>query len=97
MLINSFAKYSGKGTPMISRRGKSTICLYACFKQGLTDHEMEATGLKPSMDAELIEKIRTRDKYANAQPKVFSQGNNNSRLNEIRERIKQQYASNNTS
>lgn len=66
MLVNSFAKYSGKGTPMISRRGKSTICLYACFKQSLTEHEMHATGLKPTMDPELIEKIKNQDKYANA-------------------------------
>ena len=50
MLINNFAKYSGKGTPMISRRGKSTICLYACFKHNLTEFEMASTGLKPSMD-----------------------------------------------
>ena len=64
MLINNFAKYSGKGTPMISRRGKSTICLYACFKHSLTDIEMHATGLKPTMDPELIEKIKTKDKYA---------------------------------
>ncbi|CDW81839.1 UNKNOWN [Stylonychia lemnae] len=98
MLINNFAKYSGKGTPMISRRGKSTICLYACFKHGLTDIEMAATGLKPSMDPELIEKIKTKDKYAHTQAKVFSQNSsgNNSKLQEIRERIRgsQQYGGN---
>ena len=71
MLINNFAKYSGKGTPMISRRGKSTICLYACFKHGLTEQEMAVTGLKPMMDEDLIEDIKTKDKYANTQPKVF--------------------------
>ena len=54
MLINNQAKYSGKGTPMMSRRGKSTISLYACFKQGLTESEMKATGLKPTMDPEVI-------------------------------------------
>lgn len=66
MLINNFAKYSGKGTPMISRRGKSTICLYACFKQGLTELEMAATGMKPLLDADIIENIKNKDKYANA-------------------------------
>lgn len=54
MLINNQAKYSGKGTPMMSRRGKSTISLYACFKQSLTESEMKATGLKPTMDPEVI-------------------------------------------
>eukprot|EP00347_Sterkiella_histriomuscorum_P017160 403350437 len=99
MLINNFAKYSGKGTPMISRRGKSTICLYACFKHGLTEHEMEATGMKPLLDQELIDNIKTKDKYANAQSRVFQQfgnannstgfgGGNGSQLSEIRERIK---------
>ena len=33
---------------------------------------MEATGLKPMMDEEHIEKLRSKDKYANAQPKIFS-------------------------
>ena len=41
MLINDNAKYSGKGTPMMSRRGKSTISLYACFKQDLTEMEIK--------------------------------------------------------
>jgi len=66
MLANDNAKYSGKGTPMMSRRGKSTISLYACFKQGLTEAEMKATGLKPTMDAKVIEKIKARDRFANA-------------------------------
>jgi hypothetical protein len=89
MLANDNAKYSGKGTPMMSRRGKSTISLYACFKQGLTEAEMKATGLKPTMDEKVIEKIKARDKFANAQAKVASRTNNNSRLDEIRERIRQ--------
>ena len=88
MLVNDNAKYSGKGTPMMSRRGKSTISLYACFKQGLTEYEMKATGMKPAMDAEIIEKIKSRDKFANAQPKINTRTNNNSRLDEIRERIR---------
>jgi len=85
MLINNFAKYSGKGTPMISRRGKSTICLYACFKHGLTEQEQEATGLRPTFDQKMLDQLKTQDKYANAQSKVFSQGSagNNSRLQEI--------------
>jgi hypothetical protein len=66
MLVNDNAKYSGKGTPMMSRRGKSTISLYACFKQGLTDAEIKATGMKPPMDASVIERIKSSDRFANA-------------------------------
>lgn len=91
MLINNNAKYSGKGTPMMSRRGKSTISLYACFKQSLTDAEIKATGLKPTMDPDVIKKIMAKDRFANAQAKVGSSSNNNSRLDEIRERIRLQY------
>ena len=95
MLVNPFAKYSGKGTPMISRRGKSTICLYACFKQALSEGEMKATGLKPQMDEELIERLKEKDRYATVQPRVFSQTGDttggSSKLQEIRERIKLQY------
>jgi hypothetical protein len=54
---------------------------------------MKATGLKPAMDEKVIEKIKSRDKFANAQPRVASRTNNNSRLDEIRERIRQQYQS----
>jgi hypothetical protein len=32
----------------------------------LTDVEMKATGMKPAMDSELIEKIKAKDKFANA-------------------------------
>lgn len=78
MLINNFAKYSGKGTPMISRRGKGTICLYACFKQGLTDEEKSRTGLKPALEEKLIEQILKKDKYSSVEPKVYSKQNNNS-------------------
>lgn len=91
MLISEM--YSGKGTPMISRKGKSTISQYACFKQSLTEYEIKATGLKPSMDPEIIRKITAKDKFANAQAKVGSTSNNNSRLDEIRERIRLQYLS----
>jgi len=52
---------------------------------------MKATGLKPAMDAELIEKIKAKDKFANAQPRVTTRTNNNSRIDEIRERIRTQY------
>jgi hypothetical protein len=53
---------------------------------------MKATGLKPAQDFKIIEKILARDKFANAQPKVLTRTNNNSRLDEIRERIRLQYA-----
>ena len=92
MLVNDYAKYSGKGTPMMSRRGVSTISLYACFKQGLTEVEMKSTGLKPAMDADLIERIKAKDKFANAQPRVTTRANNNSRIDEIRDRIRTQYS-----
>jgi hypothetical protein len=59
--VNDFAKYSGKGTPMKSRRGKATISHYACFKQCLTDYVMKATAMKPAMDAEIFGKIKARD------------------------------------
>ena len=42
------------------------------------------------MDPELIEKIKAQDRFANAQPKVLTRNNNNSRLDEIRERIRKQ-------
>jgi hypothetical protein len=46
--------------------------------------------MKPPMDPQLIEKIKARDRFANAQPKVLTRNNNNSRLDEIRERIRKQ-------
>ena len=43
------------------------------------------------MDDSIIEKIRSKDKYVGISAKVFTQGGKNSKLNEIRERMKQEY------
>ena len=49
--------------------------------------------MKPTMDADLIKKLKAKDKFANAQPKVSTRTNNNTRLDEIRDRIRLQYSS----
>ena len=42
----SSAKFSGRGTQMMSRNGIATISHYLCFKNGYTDEEIKKTGLK---------------------------------------------------
>ena len=51
----SSAKFSGRGTQMMSRNGIATISHYLCFKSGYTDEEIKQTGLKQVVD---------EDKYA---------------------------------
>lgn len=37
----SSAKFSGRGTQMMSRNGIATISHYLCFKNGYTDDEIK--------------------------------------------------------
>ena len=66
MILSSKAVYSGKGTPMVSKQGVTTISNYSCFKQGLTKEEMKRTGLRPAFDQEKVDKLQAKqDQFRN--------------------------------
>ena len=91
MLLSNKAVYSGKGTPMVSKQGISTICNYNCFKQNLTDLEMRKTGLKPTFSQDEIDRItEKRDVFKNVESTIKETMNMGSSaiVQEIRESIR---------
>ena len=68
----SSAKFSGRGTQMMSRNGIATISHYLCFKSGYTDDELKQTGLKQVCDEEKYEQLKEGDPYSNVKQKVFT-------------------------
>ena len=66
------AEFSGRGAPMLSRNGQSTISHYICFKSGYTEDELKATGLKQPVADELLEKVQSRDAFKDVRTKLFT-------------------------
>ena len=66
------AKFSGRGAPMLSRNGQSTISHYICFKSGYTEEELRATGLKQPVADELLEKAEAKDAFKDVRTKLFT-------------------------
>jgi len=64
------AKFSGRGTQMLSRNGGATISHYLCFKRGYTDEELKHTGLRQVVDEEKYNKLIMRQPYNNVKNKV---------------------------
>jgi len=48
MFVTDFAKFSGKGAPMVSRSGVQTISSYTCFKHPYSEEE-KRKGLHDTM------------------------------------------------
>lgn len=92
----STAKFSGKGTQMLSRNGVATISNYLCFKSGYTDDELKRTGLKQVCDEDKYLKEQSKDPYSMVKNKVFSNSGpqaekgaypQSQKINQIRETI----------
>ena len=69
------AKFSGRGAPMLSRNGQSTISHYICFKSGYTNEELRATGLKQTVSEDMMERINQKDPLKEVKTKLFTNSN----------------------
>ena len=69
------AKFSGRGAPMLSRNGQSTISHYICFKSGYTDEELRVTGLEQPVADDMLEKIQNKDTFKDIKTKLFTNSN----------------------
>ena len=45
MIVTDYSRFSGKGTPMVSRFGSMTIAKNSCFKEIYRDEELARIGL----------------------------------------------------
>jgi hypothetical protein len=70
--ITENAKFSGKGVPMCSRSGTTTISQFVAFKHGFSNDEIKSTGLKQPASPTKMQEAVDRDQYANMKPKIFT-------------------------
>ena len=95
----SSAKFSGRGTQMMSRNGATTISHYLCFKSGYTNEEIKQTGLKQVVNDDKYALVQLKDPYFGVTKKVFTNAHGvtqkgslpeSQKIIQIREQIAQQ-------
>ena len=66
----STAKFSGRGTQMMSRFGAATISHWMCFKTGYSDEELKLTGLSQPCSDQKYQSHLNKDPYSTVKNKV---------------------------
>ena len=78
---------SGRGNPVISRNGKSTVCQYACFSQNNEQNSSQHKQKKaPTKGEALIQQIREQISLTKAEQQIQSLG-----MEDDLQRVKQSF------